>query len=377
MVSVDKVYNTFLSNGVNFFTGVPDSLLKNICAYITDHASREKHIIAANEGAAVGIAAGHYMASGRIPLVYMQNSGLGNMVNPLLSLADEKVYSLPLLLMIGWRGEPGVKDEPQHKKQGEVTLSLLDSMQIPYVILDTDEDKALEQLCDIIKSACEKSIPHAIVVRKDTFGKYKLRNEQANDSPLSREDALKLVVDQLKETDIVVSTTGKLSRELFEYRETKCQSHGHDFLTVGSMGHSSSIALGIALEKPERRVFCLDGDGAFIMHMGAVSNIGNLSPKNYFHILFNNGAHESVGGQPTLGFQIDIPAIAKACGYRYSISVTSKEEIEKALAELQFMEGPVLLELKVKVASRNDLGRPTTTPIQNKEHFMKFLSCNE
>lgn len=377
MVSVDKVYNTFLSNGVNFFTGVPDSLLKNICAYITDHASREKHIIAANEGAAVGIAAGHYMASGRIPLVYMQNSGLGNTVNPLLSLADEKVYSLPLLLMIGWRGEPGVKDEPQHKKQGEVTLSLLDSMQIPYVILDTDEDKALEQLCDIIKSACEKSIPHAIVIRKDTFSKYKLRNEQANDCSLSRENALKQVVDQLNETDIVVSTTGKLSRELFEYRETKCQSHGHDFLTVGSMGHSSSIALGIALEKPERKVFCLDGDGAFIMHMGAVSNIGNLSPKNYFHILFNNGAHESVGGQPTLGFQIDIPAIAKACGYRYSISVTSKEEIEKALAELQFMEGPVLLELKVKVASRNDLGRPTTTPIENKEHFMKFLSCNE
>lgn len=377
MVSVDKVYNTFLSNGVNFFTGVPDSLLKNICAYITDHASREKHIIAANEGAAVGIAAGHYMASGRIPLVYMQNSGLGNTVNPLLSLADEKVYSLPLLLMIGWRGEPGVKDEPQHKKQGEVTLSLLDSMQIPYVILDTDEDKALEQLCDIIKSACEKSIPHAIVIRKDTFSKYKLRNEQANDCSLSRENALKQVVDQLNETDIVVSTTGKLSRELFEYRETKCQSHGHDFLTVGSMGHSSSIALGIALEKPERKVFCLDGDGAFIMHMGAVSNIGNLSPKNYFHILFNNGAHESVGGQPTLGFQIDIPAIAKACGYRYSISVTSKEEIEKALAELQFMEGPVLLELKVKVASRNDLGRPTTTLIENKEHFMKFLSCNE
>lgn len=377
MVNVDKVYNTFLSNDVDFFTGVPDSLLKNICAYITDHASREKHIIAANEGAAVGIAAGHYMASGRIPLVYMQNSGLGNTVNPLLSLADEKVYSFPLLLMIGWRGEPGVKDEPQHKKQGEVTLSLLDSMQIPYIILDTDEDKALEQLRDIIKSACEKSIPHAIVVRKDTFGKYKLRSEQANDCPLSREGALKLLVDQLKETDIVVSTTGKLSRELFEYRETKCQGHGHDFLTVGSMGHSSSIALGIALEKPERRVFCLDGDGAFIMHMGAASNIGNLSPKNYFHILFNNGAHESVGGQPTLGFQIDIPAIAKACGYRYSISVTSKEEIEKALAELQFMEGPVLLELKIKVASRNDLGRPTTTPIENKEHFMKFLSYNE
>lgn len=374
MVNVNKVYDTFLSNGVDFFAGVPDSLLKNICAYITDHVSNEKHVIAANEGTAVGIAAGHYMATGRLPLVYMQNSGLGNTVNPLLSLADEKVYSLPLLLMIGWRGEPDIKDEPQHKKQGEVTLSLLDSMQIPYIILDTDENEALGQLHDIIKSACEKSIPHAIVVRKDTFGKYKLRNEQANDCPLSREEALKLVVDRLKETDIVVSTTGKLSRELFEYRESKCQGHSHDFLTVGSMGHSSSIALGIALEKPERRVFCLDGDGALIMHMGAVSNVGNLSPKNYYHILFNNGAHESVGGQPTLGFQIDIPAIARACGYRYSVSVTSKKEIEKTLAEVQFMEGPILLELKVKVASRDDLGRPTTTPVENKEHFMKFLS---
>lgn len=374
MVNVDKIYDTFLSNGVDFFTGVPDSLLKNICAYITDNASREKHIIAANEGAAIGIAAGYYMATGKLPLVYMQNSGLGNTVNPLLSLADEKVYSLPILLMVGWRGEPGIKDEPQHKKQGEVTLPLLDSMQIPYVILDTNENEALTQLRDIIKSAQDKSIPHAIVIRKDTFGKYKLRHEQTNNCYLSREETLKLFIDRLQGTDVVVSTTGKLSRELFEYREAKCQGHGQDFLTVGSMGHSSSIALGIALEKPKRRVFCLDGDGAFIMHMGAVSNIGNLSPKNYYHILFNNGAHESVGGQPTLGFQIDIPAIARACGYRYAVSVTSKEEIEKTLEEVQFMEGPVLLELKVKVDSRDDLGRPTTTPVENKEHFMKFLS---
>ena len=374
MLDVEKVYNTFLSNGVNFFTGVPDSLLQSICAYITDNTPEEKHIIAANEGAAVGIAAGHYMASGNLPLVYMQNSGLGNTVNPLLSLADEKVYSLPVLLMIGWRGEPGVKDEPQHKKQGEVTLSLLESMKIPYVILDTDETAALTQLSEIIISTRSKSIPHAIIIRKDTFSKYKLQKEQSNTCPLSREDALKLVVDHLGATDVVVSTTGKLSRELFEYRETQGEGHGRDFLTVGSMGHSSSIALGIALEQPERKVYCLDGDGAFIMHMGAISNIGSLSPKNYFHILFNNGAHESVGGQPTLGFELDIPAIAKACGYRHAFSVTSVTEMKNALAELQSMEGPVLLELKVKVASRDNLGRPTTTPVENKEHLMEFLS---
>ena len=373
MLNVEKVFNLFLAHDVDFFTGVPDSLLKNICAYITDHASAGKHIIAANEGTAVGIAAGYYMASGKLPLVYMQNSGLGNTVNPLLSLADEKVYSLPILLMVGWRGEPGTKDEPQHKKQGEVTLDLLEAMKIPYIILDMDEDEALAQIHEVIVSAYEKSVPHAIVVRKDTFDKYKLQKKQNNVYPLSREDALKLVINHLHETDIVVSTTGKLSRELFEYREVKGHGHSRDFLTVGSMGHSSSIALGIALKHSERKVYCLDGDGAFIMHMGAISNIGSLSPANYFHILFNNGAHESVGGQPTLGFQLDIPAIAKACGYRHAFSVTSESEIQEALQHLQSLDGPVLLELKVKIDSRTDLGRPTTTTLENKECFMEFL----
>lgn len=373
MISVEKVYQALLADGIDFFTGVPDSLLKSICAYITDHASKKQHIIAANEGAAVSIAAGHYLASGNLPLVYMQNSGMGNTVNPLLSLADEKVYSLPMILMIGWRGEPGVKDEPQHKKQGEVTLDLLNAMQIPFVVLDTEENAALRQIHDIIISAKDKSIPHAIIIRKDTFSKYKLLNEQKNNCPLSREEALKLVVDYLKDTDSVVSTTGKLSRELFEYREAKGQSHKCDFLTVGSMGYSSSIALGIALVNSEKRVFCLDGDGAFIMHMGSISNIGYLFPQNYFHILFNNGSHESVGGQPTLGFQLDIPAIAKACGYRAAFSLTTEDEIKDILQQTTTMKGPILIELKVKVASRDDLGRPTTTPLENKFHFMEFL----
>lgn len=373
MLNVDKIYNTFLSLGVDFFTGVPDSLLKNICAYITDNAPKEKNIIAANEGAAVGIAAGYYMASGKLPLVYMQNSGLGNTVNPLLSLADEKVYSLPVLLMIGWRGEPGVKDEPQHVKQGEVTLELLRAMQIPYIILDSEEETAIGQLTSIVEAAKVASKPHAIVIRKDTFGKYKLRTEQVNNYPVSREEALKLVIDCMEEEDVVVSTTGKLSRELFEYRNTKGQGHSKDFLTVGSMGHSSSIALGIAIGKPNRNIYCLDGDGAFIMHMGALSNIGNLALSNYKHILFNNGAHESVGGQPTLGFQLDIPAIAKACGYKEALSAVTKEEISEQMICLRKTNGPVLLEIKVKIDSRDDLGRPTTTPIENKEHFMANL----
>lgn len=373
MVSVKKVFEAFLANEVDFFTGVPDSLLKNICAYITDNTSEQQHIIAANEGAAIGIAAGHYLASGKLPLVYMQNSGLGNTVNPLLSLADEKVYSLPMILMIGWRGEPGTKDEPQHKKQGEVTLELLKAMQLPFVVLDTEENEALAQIHNVVVAAKSKSIPHAIVIRKNTFDKYRLRSNQENNCPLSREEALKLVINHLSDTDIVVSTTGKLSRELFEYREVKGQGHKCDFLTVGSMGHSSSIALGISLANPQRRVFCLDGDGAFIMHMGSISSIGNLSPKNYFHILFNNGSHESVGGQPTLGFQLDIPNIAKACGYQTALSAISEDEIKEALQKVATMEGPTLIELKVKVASRDDLGRPATTPMENKIAFMKNL----
>lgn len=377
MLDVATIYRTFLENEVDFFTGVPDSLLQNICAYITDNAPRGKHIIAANEGAAVGLAAGHYMSSDKLPLVYMQNSGLGNTVNPLLSLADEKVYSLPILLMIGWRGEPGIKDEPQHKKQGEVTLALLESMQIPYIILDMDEAVARTQIQEVVKAARSGSRPQAIIIRKDIFGKYKLKNEAVNTYPLSREDALKLVIDSLQEEDVIISTTGKLSRELFEYREAAGQGHKRDFLTVGSMGHSSSIALGVALEKPDRKVYCLDGDGAFIMHMGAVSNVGNLSPQNYYHILFNNGAHESVGGQPTLGFQLDIPAIAKACGYRHALVATTEEEIKCGVREMRSLAGPVLLELKVKIASRADLGRPTTTPIENKDAFMNFLSQDE
>lgn len=369
MIEVKDAYEALVKSGIDMFTGVPDSLLKNFCAYVTDTAPHKKHIIAANEGNAVGIAAGHYLATGSPALVYMQNSGLGNTVNPLLSLADEKVYSIPMVLMIGWRGEPGVHDEPQHVKQGEVTLALLDAMQIPYEIL---EDGG--QITKMVALAVERKAPTALVIRKGTFGSYKLKNVSHNDNPLSREEAMKLVVDHLKKDDVIVSTTGKLSRELFEYREAKQQGHGHDFLTVGSMGHSSSIALGIALEKPERRVFCFDGDGAFIMHTGALGINASMQPKNLFHILFNNGAHESVGGQPTIGYELDAVGIAKASGYSHVLTATTRTEMLDALSRMETLEGPVLLELRVAINSRDDLGRPTTTPIENKEAFMAFLN---
>ena len=373
MVDVKKVYDAFIAQGVDFFTGVPDSLLQSICAYITDFTPKEKNLIAANEGAAVGVAAGYYLATGKIPLVYMQNSGLGNAINPLLSLVDEKVYKLPMLFMVGWRGEPGIKDEPQHKKQGEVTIALLEAMQIPYTILDEREEMALQQIQNAIVQVKNESISHVLLIRKGLFGKYKLQKEVENDYPLSREEALKITVAHLKERDIVVSTTGKLSRELYEYRTALGQGHARDFLTVGSMGHASSIALGIAIEKTDREVFCFDGDGAFIMHMGAISNIGELAPMNYRHFVFNNGAHESVGGQPTAAFYLDIPAVAKACGYKHVFVAKTKDELERILMNIREVKGPVLLEIRVRIDSRGDLGRPATSPVENKHDFMNFL----
>jgi len=371
MVSPETFYNTLIKNGVSFFAGVPDSLLKNICAYITDHSDEKHNIIAANEGAAVGLAAGHYLATGEVAMVYMQNSGIGNAVNPLLSLADELVYSMPILLVIGWRGEPGVHDEPQHLKQGAVTPALLDAMEIPHTVLSDDEAKAAEQTERIIADCRKKSKPHAIIIRKDTFGKYSLKNKSVNNNPLSREEAMKIAVDRIPANGLIISTTGKLSRELYEYREEKGQGHKSDFLTVGSMGHSSSIALSIALSQAERPVFCFDGDGSLIMHMGAIGNIGHLAPKNFVHVLFNNGAHESVGAQPTLGFEMDMPAIAKACGYKYAASAKTEDEIIAAFAFAQ--QKPAFIEIKVRIDSRDNLGRPRTAPMENKESFMKNL----
>ena len=364
-------------SGIDCFAGVPDSLLKNICAYITDHCDAQHNIIAANEGAAVGIAAGHYLVTGKPACVYMQNSGEGNIINPLASLTDPEVYNIPVLLLIGWRGRPGVHDEPQHVKQGKVTTGLLNTMGINFDVLSKDEDKAEKQIAKAIAALKNKDV-YALVIEKDTFEDYKLQNVEVNGLTMSREEAIQAVAAALGEKDCIVSTTGMISRELFEYRAGKNQGHERDFLTVGSMGHASQIALGIAMAKPERKVWCFDGDGAAIMHMGSMAIVASKEPKNYVHVVFNNGAHDSVGGQPTVGLKIDLPAVAKAVGYKSAISVDNKVDLEKALASITnnlspITQAPVLLEVKVKKGNRKDLGRPTTTPIQNKEALMDFL----
>lgn len=376
MISPKFFINSLSDRQIDFFSGVPDSLLKNMCAYIADNMDEKHNVIAANEGAAIGLAVGHYLATGEISVVYMQNSGEGNIINPLASLTDKEVYNIPVLLLIGWRGEPGIHDEPQHVKQGKVTIPLLDVMGIKNVVMSKSEVDFTKQLDDALAYMHETNEAFALVIEKDTFESYSLKLEQDFVSSLSmtRENAIQTVVDSICKKDVIVSTTGMISRELFEYRTKMGESHQSDFLTVGSMGHASQIALGIALEIPERKVYCFDGDGAVIMHMGSMAIIGDKSPRNFIHVVFNNGSHDSVGGQPTVGLKIDIPAIAKSVGYKAVFSVDCKDDLDIALERIGGEAGPVLLEIKVRKGNRKDLGRPSTTPIQNKLAFMTFLN---
>ena len=373
MLSPKIFIESLAAKGIDFFAGVPDSILKNVCAFISDTLDDRHNIIAANEGAAVGLAAGHYLATGHIPCVYMQNSGEGNAINPLASLTDKEVYGIPVLLVIGWRGEPGVHDEPQHVKQGKITLPLLDAMGIRHEILSQDETEFRSQLDGAVRHMSETGEAFAFIVRKNTFEPYTLQRHEVNEYPLSREEAIQKVAASLSAKDVIVSTTGMISRELFEYRTAQGQGHERDFLTVGSMGHASQIALGIALEKTDRRVWCFDGDGAALMHLGSVAIIADKAPENFVHVIFNNGAHDSVGGQPTVGLKVNLAGIAKAAGYKDAVSVTTAEDLGSALKVLKTMRGPVLLEVRVHRGNRKDLGRPTTTPIQNRDALMEFM----
>ena len=376
MIRPEYFYDLLQKHGSDFFTGVPDSLLKNFCAYVTDTAPEDKHIIAANEGCALALASGYHLATGKTPVVYMQNSGLGNAVNPLLSLADSDVYSVPLVLLVGWRGMPSVHDEPQHIKQGKVTLALLDAMRIPYVVTAESEDELNKQI-DYCYACTEKaSAPFAFVVKKDTFAPYALKNKTSSDAEMTREDAIERIVLHSPKDAVFVSTTGMASRELFELRVKHGMSGANDFLTVGSMGHASQIALSIAMQKKDRLVICLDGDGAAIMQMGGLATIGVRKPDNMIHVVLNNGAHDSVGGQPTVGFKIDLPGIAKTCGYAHTYSVEDAASLEAALKNALSEKKTAFIEVKIRKGARADLGRPTTSPRENKKAFMEVLRRN-
>ncbi len=366
---------TFLNaiGAPEFFTGVPDSQLKPLCDYLMNtYGISERHIIAANEGNCVGIAAGYHLATGGVPLVYMQNSGIGNTVNPVASLLNDRVYAIPAVFVVGWRGEPGIKDEPQHIFQGEVTVKLLEDMDIAVFVLG--KDTSVEELAEFAAStesrlASGKSV--AYVVRKGAL-EYNERVEYRNACSMLREEIIRHITAVSGE-DPIVSTTGKASRELFELREAAGQPHGYDFLTVGSMGHSSSIALGVALNKPDRRVWCIDGDGAALMHMGSLAVIGSFAPKNLIHVVINNRVHETVGGMPTVASTAKLSEVARACGYKKIFRADSLEELDSVLKEAAEAGELSFIEASAAIGSRADLGRPTTTALENKINFMNNL----
>ncbi|CAF3893962.1 unnamed protein product [Rotaria magnacalcarata] len=351
--------------GINFFCGVPDSLLKDFCAYVTANVPSSHHIITANEGSAIGLACGSYMGTGQPSLVYLQNSGLGNIVNPIMSLAAPGVYSLPMLLLIGWRGEPA-------------------ALGIPFQPLPDYHDGAGQALETAKRYMETAKGPYALLVKRQTFLPYSLpkRNgDAAAGLSLTREEALKCVLSHFQHRDVVVGTTGMLSRELFELRMKRGDGHERDFLTVGGMGHASSIALGIAIQKPSRTIYCLDGDGAVLMHMGVLANIAAAAPSNFKHIVFNNGTHDSVGGQPTVAGdhkQFSFSQVAQGCGYKHVFIASNQNDITEAMEKIRSInnDGPVLLELRIKAGHRKNLGRPTLSTNENRKDFMHFLQLN-
>lgn len=358
----------------DFYTGVPDSQLRALCDWLMKNKNiGSEHIIAANEGNCTAIAAGYYLATGKIPVIYMQNSGIGNAVNPILSLTSEKVYGIPCIFIVGWRGEPGVPDEPQHIAQGELTVRLLEDLGIKVSVIDSetspdDISRELEESGEWFAQG--RSL--AFVVKKNAL-KNDIKIEYKNPYALLREEVIECITE-ISDQDVIVATTGKAGRELYEIRERKGQSHKYDFLTVGSMGHCSSIALGIALNKPDRKIWCIDGDGAVLMHLGAMAVIGNRRPNNFVHIVINNEAHESVGGMPTVAATMNIPQIALGCGYESAAAAETMEELRQRLQHAKAAGVLSLIEVKCAVGARADLGRPKTTPKENRDNFMKFLS---
>ena len=336
MLNQKRVFEELAKHGVTFFTGVPDSYLNGFCNYALDNCG-SRNIITANEGNAIGIASGHYFASKEISLVYMQNSGLGNTVNPLVSLVDKDVFAVPMLLLVGWRGQGNTEpNHPQHKLQGEITPGLLEIMHIPYTILEDEDEKFANVVEKAVKYCKENRQPYGLIAPKGVMAANDKPNNVDCTYPMSREEAMEVILNNMPGDTIYSATTGRATRELFFLREKRGETKAHDFLNVGSMGHASSVALGIALEKTERKVVALDGDSACMMHMGAMTMVSKLDAPNFMHVVLNNGSHESVGGQPSAGHKVDFTKIAEACDYAtVGHPVTTEVELVEALEVLR------------------------------------------
>ena len=375
MISCQDFFDILNKYDLSFFTGIPDSTFKEWMKFLVDKDEVVlKNLVACNECEAVALAAGYHLATNKVGVVYMQNSGLGKAVNPLTSLCDPDVFSIPVLLMIGWRGEPGKVDAPQHKKMGKITVSLLETLQIPYWILEPDLKSIEKKLKGVINHFKTKRSPYAFIVRKNLFQDYNLEKEMKDDYTLSREETISIIMQNLKGDEVIVSSTGFVSRELYEFRNSGKKDHHKSFYNIGSMGCASSIGLSIALQKPLKRVIIFDGDGATIMQMGALTTIGKYSPSNYVHFIFDNRAHESTGGQPTNSDSVDLAQIALASNYKMGVTIYTKKELMKTLQEIKGQGGPLLILIKIKKGTRDDLKRPDKTPLQLKEEFMNYLN---
>lgn len=378
MISPRSFLAAVEGSGIGFFTGVPDSLLKDFCACISTHCPEGMHQIATNEGSAVAMAVGHYLATRKPALVYMQNSGLGNAVNPLASLASKQVYGVPMVLVIGWRGEVLLKgdqlpDEPQHVHQGKITLAQLALLEIPALTVtpETSDQEAATMFQELVQTSLHRSCPVALVVRKGSFEKFPAPAD-AMEPTLTREAAIQIIITSIPETSPVVATTGMASRELYELRCTHPGSRHHDFLTVGGMGHAAQIAAGVARARPSLLVTCIDGDGSVLMHTGALAVSSGCS--NLLHILINNRAHDSVGGQPTPQERVDFCALASALGYAHVSKAYDASTLRNSIEELLKQTGSRLLEVMCRKGARENLGRPKETPEENKRLFMAFLN---
>lgn len=372
MINCENLAQIFKSNNLTFFTGVPCSILKDLLNYIEEDKDFQ-HVGASSEGEACAIATGYHLGTGKFPIIYMQNSGLGNSVDPLTSLMNKEVYSVPALLLITWRGEPDKKDAPQHLMMGKITEKLLEILGIPYVILSSTETEVEREVERARKSLEKNSLSYAFIIRKEIIAPY----QKTEDAYLNREQAIKTIVDNLESNEVVVTTTGKTSRELWEIREAKSQAYQTDFYTLGSMGCAAGIALGIALQKPEKKVFVFDGDGSVLMKMGSLATIGHYLPENFYHIVFDNNSHDSTGGQKTVSDTTDFAKVALACGYRAAKVVSLEKELTDSVQQIKLQKGPLMIIVKVKKGARSDLGRPTTTPLENKRAFMQFLAKRE
>jgi len=375
MIKCEEFFEILKSNDFTFFTGIPDSTFKDWMKYLADKDGKGlKNVVACNECEAIAIASGYHLATNKIGIVYMQNSGFGKTINPITSLCDPEVYSIPVLLMIGWRGEPGESDAPQHKKMGKIMLPLLDTLQIPYSILNPDLELIKKEIKRAIEYLKNKNGPYALIFRRNFFQFYDMKKKTLNNYSLTTKEAIELIMSNLTNDEVViVSTTGYISRKLFEYRESGKKEHYKSFYNIGSMGCAGSIGLGIALQKPDKRIIILDGDGSAIMQMGTFTTIGKYSPTNLVHIILDNEAHESTGGQPTNSPNVKFIDIALASNYKLAILIKSKEKLLEALETIKNHKGPIAILIKTKVSSDSDLKRPERLPKEYKKEFMKYL----